>query len=166
MSERGNPAECPQATGGRAPDVFKRGGWVPMREYREDEEVDFVIVGTGAGGATLAAKLSEAGFSVVSMDAGAFWRPLEDFASDELSQSDKLYWLEDRISAGDNPVEFGANNSGSAVGGSTVHFQMVTLRWRPEWFAAKTKLGYGRDWPIDWREMWRYYDEVEDALKI
>ena len=28
------------------------------------------------------------------------------------------------------------------------------------------KLGYGVDWPLDWREMWHYYAEVEDALKI
>ena len=155
----------PRATDGRAPDVFSHDDWIPMKQYREDEAVDFVIVGTGAGGATLSAKLAEAGFSVVAMDVGAFYRPLADFASDETAQN-KLYWLSDRISGGDDPVEFGANNSGRAVGGSTVHFQMVTLRWRPEWFAAKSKLGYGRDWPIDWREMWRYYDEAEDALKV
>jgi len=156
---------APRATSGRAPDVFSHDSWIPMRQYREDEEVDFVIVGTGAGGATLSAKLAEAGFSVVAMDAGAFWRPLSDFASDETEQN-KLYWLGERISGGDDPVEFGSNNSGRAVGGSTVHFQMVVLRWRPEWFAAQSKLGYGRDWPIDWREMWHYYDEAEEALKV
>ena len=58
------------------------------------------------------------------------------------------------------------NNSGKAVGGSTVHFAMVSLRFRPEWFKARSKLGYGADWPLDWREMWRYYAEVEEALKI
>lgn len=155
----------PRAIDGRAPDVFRAGGWVPMRQYREDEAVDFVVIGTGAGGATLTAKLAEAGLKVVAIDAGAFWRPLEDFASDEKEQN-KLYWLQDRISGGEHPIEFGANNSGRSVGGSTVHFQMVALRWRPEWFAARSKLGFGRDWPIDWREMWRYYAEVEDALKI
>ncbi len=136
-----------------------------MKEYNEDEYVDFAIIGTGAGGATLAAKLAEAGFSVVAFDAGPFWRPLEDFASDETEQN-KLYWLQERISDGDDPIEFGSNNSGRSVGGSTVHFQMVTLRWRPEWFASRTKLGYGIDWPISWEEMWRYYKEAEEALKI
>src|SRR5579863_4815990 len=77
----------PRALRGRAPDVFRVGGWVPMREYREDEAVDFVIVGTGAGGGTLACKLAEAGFSVVALDAGPYWRPLEDFASDEHHQA-------------------------------------------------------------------------------
>ncbi|HEU5018729.1 MAG TPA: GMC family oxidoreductase [Pseudolabrys sp.] len=154
-----------RATAGRAPDVFARGDWVPMRQFSDEEEVDFAIVGTGAGGATLAAKLAEAGFSVVALDAGPFWRPLEDFASDETEQN-KLYWLQDRISGGSHPIEFGTNNSGCAVGGSTVHFQMVALRFRPEWFAQRSTMGYGRDWPIPWQEMWRYYEEVEDALKI
>jgi choline dehydrogenase-like flavoprotein len=154
-----------RATQGRAPDVFARGGWVPMRQFADDEEVDFAIVGTGAGGATLAAKLAEAGFSVVALDAGPFWRPLEDFASDETEQN-KLYWLQNRISGGSHPIEFGTNNSGCAVGGSTVHFQMVALRFRPEWFAQRSTMGYGRDWPIPWQEMWRYYAEIEDALKI
>jgi choline dehydrogenase-like flavoprotein len=58
------------------------------------------------------------------------------------------------------------NNSGKSVGGSTVHFAMVSLRFRPEWFKARTLLGYGADWPLDWREMWSYYSEVEQALKI
>jgi choline dehydrogenase-like flavoprotein len=42
----------------------------------------------------------------------------------------------------------------------------VSLRFRPEWFKSRTLLGYGADWPLDWREMWDYYAQVEDALKI
>ena len=73
----------PRAVEGRAPDVFRPGKSVPMRCYLETEEVDFAIVGTGAGGGTLACKLAEAGFSVVAFEAGPFWRPLVDFVSDE-----------------------------------------------------------------------------------
>jgi len=155
----------PRGRNGRAPDVFRKGGWVPMREYREGEEVDFLIVGTGAGGATLACRLAEQGFSVVALDAGAWWRPLEEFASDEAHQR-KLYWNDMRVCDGDNPLQMGSNNSGKAVGGSTVHFAMVSLRFRPEWFRSRSLLGYGADWPLDWREMWHYYDQVEQALGI
>ena len=157
--------DSPRAKDGRAPDVFRRGGWIPMRCYRDQDEVDFAIVGTGAGGGTLACKLAEAGFSVVGFDAGPFWRPLEDFASDEYEQ-EKLYWLGERITGGDDPIEFGSNNSGQSVGGSTVHFQMVSLRFRPERFKARSRLGYAVDWPIEPEEMWHYYDLAEDALKI
>jgi choline dehydrogenase-like flavoprotein len=160
-----NPQSQPRARDGRAPNVFRIGAWVPMRHYAESDEVDFAIVGTGAGGGTLACKLAEAGFSVVAFDAGPYWRPLEDFASDEEEQT-KLYWTDERIVDGDNPLQLGSNNSGQSVGGSTVHFAMVSLRFRPEWFRARTLLGYGADWPLDWREMWGYYREVEQALKI
>jgi len=152
-----NPQKVPRAKHGRAPDPFRVGGWVPMHDYADHEEVDFAIVGTCAGGGTLAAKLSEAGFSVVAFDVGRFWRPLQDFASDEHEQT-KLYWTDDRIVDGENPIQLGSNNSGKSVGGSTVHFAMVSLRFRPEWFKSRTTLGYGVDWPVDWREMWRYYE--------
>ncbi|MEO9149192.1 MAG: NAD(P)-binding protein, partial [Burkholderiaceae bacterium] len=101
-----DPRAAPRATAGRAPDVFRAGGWVPMREYANDDEVDFVIVGTGAGGGTLAARLAEQGFSVVAFDAGAYFRPLEDFASDE-SEQNKLYWTDKRIVDGPNPLKMG-----------------------------------------------------------
>ncbi len=160
-----DPLTTPRAKDGRAPNVMRIGEWVPMRTYDDAEEVDFAIVGTGAGGGTLACRLAEMGFSVVAFDAGAYWRPLEDFASDESHQS-KLYWTDERIVDGENPLQMGSNNSGKSVGGSTVHYAMVALRFRPEWFKARTTLGYGADWPIDWREMWHYYAQVEDDLKI
>jgi choline dehydrogenase-like flavoprotein len=160
-----DPFSEPRGRNGRAPDVFRRGAWVPMREYADDDEVDFAIVGTGAGGGTLACRLAELGFRVVALDAGAWWRPLEEFASDEAHQK-QLFWTDERICDGDTPLVLGTNNSGKAIGGSTVHFAMVSLRFRPEWFKARSLLGYGADWPLDWRDMWRYYAKVEQALKI
>ncbi|GBQ93903.1 GMC family oxidoreductase [Asaia krungthepensis] len=160
-----NPLHTPRALNGRAPDVFRKGAWVPMREYSQNEAVDFVVIGTGAGGGPLIARLAEMGYSVIGFDAGAYFRPLEDFASDETSQS-QLYWTDERLIDGANPIKMGSNNSGKAVGGSTVHFAMVSLRFRPEWFQSRTKLGYAVDWPLDWREMWRYYDKAERDLAI
>src|SRR5690606_19658660 len=95
----------------------------------------------------------------------AWWRPLEEYASDEAHQQ-KLFWTDERLCDGANPLKLGSNNSGKAVGGSLVHFAMVSLRFRPEWFKSRSLLGYGVDWPLDWREMWGYYREVEQALKI
>src|SRR6478609_8673835 len=160
-----DPRHSPRASNGRAPDVFRPGRWVSMREYANNEAVDFVIVGTGAGGGTLACKLAEYGFSVVALDAGPYFRPLEDFASDESEQT-KLYWTDDRIVDGANPIQLGSNNSGKAVGGSTVHFSMIQLRFRPEWFKSRTKLGYGFDWPVSYEEMAPYYDEAERAAGV
>ena len=136
-----------------------------MRTYADDDEVDFAIVGTGAGGGTLTYKLASAGFRVVAFDAGTFWRPLEDFASDEKEQQ-KLYWRDERITGGADPIQLGANNSGRGVGGSTVHFTMLTPRFRPEWFKCRSLLGYGVDWPIGWDEIEPYYDEAEQMLQV
>src|SRR5437588_4333390 len=160
-----DPRDTPRALDRRAPDVFRPGRWVSMKQHADNEAVDFVIVGTGAGGGTLACKLAEYGFSVVALDAGPYFRPLEDFASDESEQT-KLYWTDDRIVDGANPLQMGSNNSGKAVGGSTVHFAMVSLRFRPEWFKSRSLLGYGADWTLDWREVGSYYEEYEQDLKM
>jgi len=136
-----------------------------MKQFRHDDVVDFVVIGTGAGGGPMIARLVEKGCSVIGFDAGAYFRPLEDFASDETSQS-QLFWTDDRLVDGANPLKMGANNSGKAVGGSTVHYAMVSLRFRPDWFQARTKMGYGVDWPVDWREMWSYYAQAEQDLAI
>ena len=153
------------ATSGRAPNVFRAGEWIPMRSYELDDPVDFLVIGTGAGGGTLVGRLAEAGFRVVALEAGPFWRPLDEFASDEKEQQ-KLYWSDERITGGDDPIQFGSNNSGRGVGGSTVHFTMVSLRFRPEWFRSRSLLGYGLDWPLTYDDLAPYYREVEQAMKI
>ena len=149
----------------RAPNVFREGEWIPMQAYAPHDEVDFVVIGTGAGGGTLTCRLAEAGFRVVALEAGPFWRPLDDFASDEKEQQ-KLYWTDERITSGNDPIQFGSNNSGKGVGGSTVHFTMVSLRFRPEWFRSRSALGYAVDWPLTYEEIEPYYREVEQALKL
>ncbi len=101
----------------------------------------------------------------MAFDAGPFFRPLDDFASDEQEQT-KLYWTDERIVEGNDWLTMGGKNSGKAVGGSTVHFAMVSLRFRPEWFKSRTIFGYGADWPLDWREMWEYYGRAERDLSI
>ena len=133
---------------------------------RENEAVDFAIVGTGAGGGTLACKLAEARLLGRRRSMPARICGRSRISPPTRREQTKLYWTDERIVDGDNPLQLGSNNSGKAVGGSTVHFAMVSLRFRPEWFKSRSLLGYGADWPLDWREMWRYYAEVEQALKI
>jgi choline dehydrogenase-like flavoprotein len=142
---------------------------VPMRDLAR-EEVDFCIVGAGAGGGVLGAKLAEAGFSVVILDAGPHWSPVKDFVSDETA-SRKLFWTDERITGGDDPVELGSNNSGRGVGGSTVHYSMIKMRAHPDDFRRRTLEGEIddadlRDWPITFEDLEPYYEEVEEALQI
>ena len=54
-----------------------------MRRFDDDDEVDLVIVGCGAGGSVLAQRLARRGWKVVAFDAGPFWDPDRDWVSDE-----------------------------------------------------------------------------------
>ena len=92
-----------------------------MREYHPSEEVDFCIIGTGAGGGVLAQRLARFGFSVVALEAGPWHDTETDMVSDEAGSA-RMYWTDLRVTGGTEPLEFGANNSGRGVGGSTIHY--------------------------------------------
>ncbi len=135
------------------------------RTYLLTETVDAVVIGTGAGGAPLLARLAAAGRSVVALDAGKFWDPARDFATDERSQ-EKLFWNDERLSAGGNPLPFGANNSGIGVGGSTLHYTAYTPRAHKGDFTLHSDFGVGVDWPLGYRDLQPYYTELEQFLGI
>jgi len=136
-----------------------------MRSYSNNEMVDAVVIGTGAGGAPLLARLAKAGLKVVALEAGKFWNPKTDFATDEREQS-KLFWNFERLSGGSDPVAFGSNNSGIGVGGSTLHFTAYTPRPQPHSFALYSEFGVGCNWPISYDDLEPYFDELEQFLGI
>ena len=113
-----------------------------MRRFRDDDEVDLLIVGCGAGGAVLAQRLARAGWRIVVLERGPFWDPDEDWVSDE-EGSHHLYWTDKRIIGGEDPVELGKNNSGHGVGGSMVHYAGYTPRFHPSDFETRTRDGVG-----------------------
>ncbi len=136
-----------------------------MRRFDDDDEVDLVIVGCGAGGGVLLQRLARAGWKVVALDAGPFWDPDTDWVSDEAG-SHHLYWTEPRVITGDNPVPLGSNNSGRGVGGSMVHFAGYTPRFHPSDFSTHTVDGVGADWPIGYSDLRRYYQLMEEELPV
>jgi choline dehydrogenase-like flavoprotein len=138
---------------------------VPMRTFAEGESVDYVIVGVGAGGGVLLHRLARAGFRVIGFDAGPFWDTERDWVSDERGARN-LYWNDLRITGGDNPLAFGANNSGKGVGGGTVHWASFTPRLHPSDFQTKTLDGVGDDWPIAYEDLKPYYELLELELPV
>ena len=55
----------------------------PMRRFAGTDEVDYAIVGVGAGGGVLLQRLARAGFHVAGFEAGPFWDTERDWVSDE-----------------------------------------------------------------------------------
>jgi choline dehydrogenase-like flavoprotein len=137
----------------------------PMRRYGEGDEVDYVIVGVGAGGGVLLQRLARAGLRVVGIEAGPFWDTERDWVSDEKG-SRELYWNDLRITAGEHPLALGANNSGKGVGGSTTHWASFTPRLHPSDFRTHTEDGVGVDWPIGYADLKPYYELLELELPV
>lgn len=131
----------------------------------QHQEVDVVIVGAGAAGGVLAKELSEAGLSVVIIEAGPLRDSQKDLASDELAMQ-SLGWQETRIVDGKDPLTMGHNNSGYGVGGGTTHFTGVFLRFHESDFKTKSIDGVGEDWPLHYKDLEPYYNRIEQEIGV
>ncbi|RYY08641.1 MAG: GMC family oxidoreductase, partial [Cytophagaceae bacterium] len=119
----------------------------PQPTPTKQDEVDCVVIGLGAGGAPLLARLAQAGLKVVALEAGPWHNPETDFATDEKAQN-FLFWNDERLAAGGTPLAMGRNNSGTGVGGSTLHYTAYTPRPLPDDLTLKRDFGQGEDWPL------------------
>ncbi|MDD9716669.1 GMC family oxidoreductase [Dinoroseobacter sp. PD6] len=133
-----------------------------------------VVIGTGAGGGTLANELAQKGVKVVSLEAGAFHEP-QDFLQDEWASFGQLAWLDARTTSGDWRVS--RDFSGlpawivKSVGGSAVHWAGASLRFQEHEWKARTTYGNVPgasllDWPIDAAEMDPWYTAAEDKMHV
>lgn len=136
-----------------------------MRRFTDDDEVDLVVIGAGAGGSVLTQRLARRGWSIVTLDAGPFWDPDADWVSDERG-AHTLYWTEPRVIGGADPVPLGSNNSGRGVGGSLIHYSGFVPRLHPSDFQTHTLDGVGVDWPISYADLKPYYEAVEAELPV
>lgn len=137
-----------------------------MSRFNTDETVDAVVIGTGAGGAPLLWRLAKAGLRVVALEAGPwFENPAEEFATDEIAAS-KIYWTEERLSGGDDPTAFGGNNSGTGVGGSTLHWGAYVPRPDARDLQLHSNDGVAADWPMTLDELTPYFVEVEEFIGV
>lgn len=135
-----------------------------MRCHDERDVVDAVVIGTGAGGAPLLASLAARGLRVVALEAGRNWEP-DEHTADETEGAD-INWMEERLSGGATPTAFGANNSGSGVGGSTLHWGAFTPRPDARDMRLRSLTGVGQDWPIAHSELVRYVEQVERFIGV
>jgi choline dehydrogenase-like flavoprotein len=130
------------------------------------EKVDVVVVGSGASGSVLAAKLAQAGRSVKILEGGPEWK-LSDLISNQI-WGRRLKWggpAPAVLSSGDAPLGI-AFNMGWGTGGAALHHYAVWLRLHEEDFQLQSRFGVGVDWPIAYDDLRPYYDRVQAEAGI
>src|SRR5246127_2878626 len=147
-------------------------------KYKTSDEVDFVIVGSGAAGGIMAKELSANGFRVVVLEQGPYLTPA-DFVHDEikilnedlLTNKPKLQPTSFRKTPNKKPKPQRALVYGRLVGGTSVHFTANFWRFHEIDFVERSKIGPVpgadlRDWPITYADLEPYYTKVEWEIGV
>ena len=136
------------------------------------DEAVVVVIGSGAGGGTLAHELTSRGVKVVCLEAGPHLEPA-DWVNNEWEAFHQMAWLDMRTTSGSYRITKDFPNLPAwivkAVGGSTTHWSGATPRFIAHEF--KTLSTYGQvegatllDWPIGLDDLAPYYDRAEKAI--
>ena len=137
----------------------------------ETEEA-VVIIGSGAGGGTVAYELATRGIRCVVLEAGPYLTA-DDYTNDEWAAFNQMAWLDMRTTSGSWRVAQDFPNLPTwivkAVGGSTTHWSGATPRFMAHEFRARTTYGDVDganllDWPITLDDLAPYYDRAEQAI--
>lgn len=129
-----------------------------------EQSVEAVIVGAGAAGSLYAAELARAGKRVVVLELGPAWT-LQDLWSSQI-WARRLKWRGDHVgAAGGDPMghHFG---TGSGFGGAALHHYGTWPRFSPENFEVRRRYGRGLDWPITYKDLQPWYDEIQAKVGI
>ncbi len=151
---------------------------------------DAIIIGSGAGGGTVAYRLTKAGMKVLLLEQGPRFDPLEDYP---LDREDWEKWdhfdKQNPDSYVTSPQPLGQNAAGmmsslhgrqlkkkpetrfkyvraSGIGGSTLRYQGETHRFPSHAFRMKSLFGIAEDWPITYKDLEPYYQEAEELLGV
>ena len=145
-----------------------------MNKIKYDDDSAVLIIGSGAGGGTLANELCQKGIKVILLEAGKHYS-IQDFHNDEWEAFSQLAWLDKRTTSGDWRVAKDFPNLPAwickTVGGTTTHWAGASLRIQDYEFKAKTVYGDIEnanllDWPIGLEDLADYYDKAEDKMGV
>jgi choline dehydrogenase-like flavoprotein len=145
-----------------------------MAQIAHDDSSAVVIIGSGAGGGTLAHELTRRGIKVVLLEAGTR-QSLATFSQVPGEAFAQLTWLEPRTISGSWTVaqDYPTLPSWTAktLGGTTVHWTGATPRIRPWEIRARTTYSEVKgssiiDWPIEYEELKHYYQLAERRMVV
>ena len=155
-----------------------------MKKYSTSTEVDFIVIGSGAGGGIMAKQLSVAGFSVVVLEQGGWGKygREHEYNKDEwlqlnLGDDDRLMSdpARQRNTFRRNDKEKavpGTHSYGCVIGGGTVTYGSSSWRHLPYEFREVSHdptipSGTGMaDWPLSYEELEPYYTQAEWEMGI
>jgi choline dehydrogenase-like flavoprotein len=146
----------------------------PAARFAADDADVIVVIGSGAGGGTLAAELCRRGAKVVLLEAGRHYQP-GDFINDEWASLDQLAWLDERTTSGSWRIatDFPGLPAWTckAVGGTTVHWAGCCPRFKDWEFRIRSEHGPVDgasllDWPIGLADLAPWYDLAENRLGV
>ena len=141
-------------------------------EHTDDGAV--VIIGSGAGGGTLAHELTRRGIKVVLLEAGKR-ESLQTFSQDPNAAFAQITWLDPRTQSG----TWGTAKDfptlpvwiAKTVGGTTVHWTGATPRIQP--WEVKARSTYGdvpgtslTDWPLSYEELVGWIEKAEKRMFV
>jgi choline dehydrogenase-like flavoprotein len=128
------------------------------------EPIDAVIMGAGAAGSYMAARLATAGKKVRVLEMGPAWE-MSDLVSSQIWARRLKWGGAPVLPGGDNP--FGHNMStGWGFGGAALHHYAGWPRLHEEDFRVKSLYGHGLDWPISYKDLRPFYDRIQAEVGI
>lgn len=141
--------------------------------YKTSDQVDFVIIGSGAAGGVLAKELSTNGFRVVVLEQGPYLteadfshNEIEVLTNHQLTNNPAIQPTTFRKTEQDKAQKQYSVMYGRCVGGSSVHFTANFWRLHEIDFMERSKVGEVPgaslvDWPIRYEDLEPYYTKVD-----
>ena len=125
-------------------------------------ECEVAIIGAGAAGCLAAAKLAEAGRSVVVLEAGPAWTTGDLISSQLYSRRLRGPYVR---TSGAQPIGIGFN-AGRGYGGAALHHYAVWPRLHVIDFKLHAAFGEGLDWPFEYETLRPYYDRIQAEVGL
>lgn len=125
------------------------------------ENYDVVVIGSGISGALVSYELAKSGYKVLILESGG-----KVYFHDQLKLHDNF------VNLGNDEFQHESNNYNfsekylKGVGGTSIAWLGISLRFFPDDFKMKSLYGVGRDWPISYSDLDYWYEQAEREIGV